>query len=234
MNERFDRDAHYRGVLAGAMARGAAPPAPAVAEGAPWYAVQAVPRGEWVAMRELAGLGMEAFLPHFRDKRGMRGRFIIVGVPAFPGYLFARIGESAFGAVRRADGVLDVVRVGDQFAALPEAVMETLIGACDGFGCMGWVHAPAAPEVVWAVGELVRMTGGPFAGFPGVVSAVDKAGRIGVDIGIFGRPTPVTVSSGEVERISPPRKKRPRQGRRERAPTVTNRTAPGEQGQEPC
>lgn len=230
MNGGFDRDAHYRTVLEAAMARGAAPvAAPAVAEAAPWYAVQAVPRGEWTAMRELAGLGMTAFLPHFRDKREMRDRYVIVGVPAFPGYLFARVAEGGFEALRQAEGVAGVLKVADRFATLPEGVMGTLIGACDGFGCMGWLTEPKAEGVLWAVGEVVRMTGGPFAGWCGPVISVDKGGRVGVHIDIFGRPTPVTVSSGEVERHSPPRAK-PRGRRHQRAATAFSRSAPGESG----
>jgi transcriptional antiterminator RfaH len=234
MDERFDRDAHYRGVLEGAMARGAATVLPRpMAEDAPWYAVQAAARAEWIAMRELAGLGMSAFLPHVRGKRAHRGRMIATSDPLFPGYLFVRIGDGGFEGVRQADGVIGIVRVAERFAVLPEAVIEALKGRCDVSGCLLVAPAAAASAFTWAVGEVVRLTGGPFCGFQGAIAAVDKSDRVSVHIDIFGRPTPVTVSSGEVEKASPPRN-RPRQGRRQGTATVTLRSAPGEQGREPC
>lgn len=57
------------------------------------------------------------------------------------------------------------------------------------------------PKVSFDVGDIVRVTDGPFASFNGVVSDVfpDK-GRVRVMVSIFGRETPVELEYAQVSR----------------------------------
>ncbi|HCO44488.1 MAG TPA: transcription termination/antitermination protein NusG [Gammaproteobacteria bacterium] len=172
-----------------------------------WYVVHAYSGYEKTVQRTLkervARAGLEAkfgdiLVPteevvEMRDgqKRSSERKF-------FPGYVLVQMemDEETWHLVRSVPRVLGFIGgSGDKPAPITEREADEILSRVrEG-------QDKPRPKVLFEVGEMVRVTDGPFNDFNGVVEQVNyEKSRLNVSVMIFGRSTPVELDFSQVEK----------------------------------
>jgi transcriptional antiterminator RfaH len=157
-----------------------------------WYLIHSKIRQEKQALENLVYQGYECYLPLFPAEKLRRGKLSIADVPLFPRYLFIRLGtevpDKSWGPIRSTKGVSALVRFGDQPAMADDALIAFLKSRERML-----VDAPAR---LFAPGDPVRLSEGPFAGIEGIYQMADGESRAMVLIEMLGKATPLRVKVG--------------------------------------
>ncbi len=133
------------------------------------------------------------------------GKKEVVKRKLFPGYIFVQmdLGDNAdepneaWEVVRYTPGVTGFVGTSTRAVPLSPEEEARMLGT---FGVTGSRETPKV-RVTFNVGEMVQVTGGPFADFTGLVSEVNpERGKVKVLVSIFGRETPVELDFSQVVR----------------------------------
>jgi transcriptional antiterminator NusG len=147
---------------------------------------------------------VQANLLHRIKAMGLENKIFQVIVPLddageasmAPSYIFVQmiIDEDTWYIVKNSPGVSGFFGSGDQPTTFNTAEIDYLlkrIGA-----------KPLKQEAGFREGQKVHIIDGPFAGFVGLVYAVDEArARLNVEIDLFHRKTPVELDFSQVEKI---------------------------------
>jgi transcriptional antiterminator NusG len=137
---------------------------------------------EQAAQRNLADKFEEILVPTEHVVEVRRGRKVNTERKFFPGYVLVRcdLTDQVFSLIKNTPKVTGFLGADNK----PEGVERP------------------TPTIQFEVGETVRVADGPFASFNGVVEEVDDArSRVKVAVSIFGRPTPVELEFGQVEKV---------------------------------
>ncbi len=127
-----------------------------------------------------------------------RGRKIKSERRFFPGYVLVKmeLTDQAFHLIKNTPKVTGFLGSGDKPMPISEKEALAILQQVQ----EGVEHPK--PSVSFEVGEQVRVADGPFASFNGVVEEVDEErARLKVEVSIFGRPTPVELEYGQVEKV---------------------------------
>ena len=127
-----------------------------------------------------------------------RGRKIKTERRFFPGYVLAKIDltDEVFHLIKNTPKVTGFLGSGLKPVPISDAEANRILNqVAEG------IEKPKA-SITFEIGEQVRVADGPFASFTGQIEEVDEErSRLKVAVSIFGRPTPVELEYGQVEKV---------------------------------
>jgi len=127
-----------------------------------------------------------------------RGRKIKSERRFFPGYVLVKmeLTDQAFHLIKNTPKVTGFLGSDSKPIPISDAEASRILNqVAEG------VERPKS-TLTFEVGEQVRVADGPFASFSGQVEEVDEErSRLKVAVSIFGRPTPVELEYGQVEKL---------------------------------
>jgi transcriptional antiterminator NusG len=153
---------------------------------------------EQVKQRHLDSLFDEIMVPTEKVTEVRRGRKVDAERKFFPGYVLVKMDltDEAYHLIKNTPKVTGFLGADNKPMPISEAEALRIIHQVQ-----EGIERPK-PAVSFEVGEQVRVSDGPFASFNGTVEEVDDSGsRLKVAVSIFGRPTPVELEYGQVEKL---------------------------------
>ncbi|MGJ0397204.1 MAG: transcription termination/antitermination protein NusG [Methylocystis sp.] len=153
---------------------------------------------EGAAQRGLSDNFEEILVPTEQVVEVRRGRKVSAERKFFPGYVLVKcdLTDQVFSLIKNTPKVTGFLGADNK----PMPISEEEALRIKGQVAEG-VDRPK-PTIMFEVGETVRVADGPFASFNGLVEEIDEArSRLKVAVSIFGRPTPVELEFGQVEKV---------------------------------
>ena len=148
--------------------------------------------------RGLDELFEEILVPTEKVVEVRRGRKVDSERKFFPGYVLVKcnLTDEAYHLIKNTPKVTGFLGADKKPIPISDAEAQRILHQMQ-----EGVERPKA-TVSFEVGEQVRVADGPFASFNGFVEEVDDArSRLKVAVSIFGRPTPVELEFGQVEKL---------------------------------
>jgi len=176
-----------------------------IQQGRNWYVLHTYPGEEEAVMRNLKqridSLGMDdkifnVLVPKEKKIKIKNGKRKTIEERIYPGYVFVEmiVTDDSWYVARNTPRVTGFIGAGTTPIPVSGKEVEILkkrIG----------VEAPQY-KIDVDVGNLVKLTDGPFKDFEGKISEIDaERGKLKVLVNIFGRDTPVEVDSLQVKKL---------------------------------
>ncbi|MGO6999001.1 transcription termination/antitermination protein NusG [Rhizobium leguminosarum] len=166
-----------------------------------WYCLSIMTGREFAVEKYLYEENVEALVPTWRTApKYTRGRMIEPQKrPVMPGYVLVQCAASAhaFLALRRVKHVIGIIGGAETPFPIP---LKHIVKFRERAKSGGYDYRPVL--VAYHLGEIVRVTEGPFASFGAEVTACDgEKHRVTVEVEIFGRKTPLELDIAQIEKV---------------------------------
>jgi transcription termination/antitermination protein NusG len=148
----------------------------------------------------LAPLFEEVVVPTERVVEVRRGRKFETDRKLFPGYVFVKMEmtDAALVMIKNTPKVTGFLGNDNKPRPISDNEAATMLNRVKDI-----VHDAPRPTVTFEIGELVRVSAGPFESLNGKVEEVDEErARLKVAVSIFGRETPVELGFTEVQKLA--------------------------------
>lgn len=147
-----------------------------------WIAINTHPHREPIAIEHLARQNFPVYCPMERRRVRHARRTEDVRRPLFPGYIFAAVAPdlAAWRPILSTYGVRALIRAGDRPAFIDDAFIRALRDR----EIDGVIARPLTP---YAVGQQVRLNGGPFDGLVATIIQMDARDRLTLLMSLVGQ-----------------------------------------------
>ena len=161
-----------------------------------WYLVHTKGRQEDTAVTNLQRQNFRCYMPMLYVEKVRRGKPVVVAEPMFPSYVFVQLDTSGQGQswspIRSTLGVRELVKFGGH----PPKVDAELIMA---------LHEreqlqQSNPQVLFAAGDKVVITDGPFAGIEAIYQTTDAERRSMILLSMLNKPVSMRIEPGQLRK----------------------------------
>lgn len=157
-----------------------------------WYAAHTRSRHEKKIAEQLAGKGIEFFLPLYETQSRWKDRLARVELPLFPGYLFVQLALRDKLKVLEVPGVVRLISFGGHPAPLDDSEINILRQGLT-------KTLKAEPHPYLKAGNRVRVKTGALAGLEGVLLRKKDSLRLIISVDLIMRSIAVEVAMADVE-----------------------------------
>ena len=161
-----------------------------------WYLVHTKGRQEDTALTNLQRQNFRCYMPMLYVEKVRRGKPVVVAEPMFPSYVFVQLDATGNGQswspIRSTLGVRELVKFGGH----PAKVDTDLITGLQEREQL----QQAKPKALFAAGDKVVITDGPFAGIEAIYQTTDAERRSMILLSMLNKPVPMRIEPGKLRK----------------------------------